>query len=99
MEKISATTTAAGTATFNGIIGGSMQIVAYPTGMENSYEAANVQVNAPETIQIRMSRFVLLGSVLIETSLIVTIVFISAVAILFVLLEILRRKQILPKIK
>jgi hypothetical protein len=98
-ERISATTSAAGTATFNGIIGGSMQIVAYPTGMENSYEATNVQVNAPESIQIRMSRFVLLGSVLIETSLIVTIVFIVAVATLFLLLEILRRKQILPKIK
>jgi hypothetical protein len=98
-EKISATTTAAGTATFNGIIGGSMQIVAYPAGMENSYEAANIQVNAPESIQIRMSRFVLLGSALIETSLIVTIVFIAAVAILFLLIEILRRKQILPKIK
>jgi hypothetical protein len=98
MEKVSATTSATGTAIFNSIIGGSMQIVAYPKGMENSYEAVNVQVIAPESIQIKMSNYVLLGSVLIGTSLIVTIIIITGVAILFSLLEILRRKQIFRKL-
>jgi hypothetical protein len=98
MEKVSATTAATGTATFNSIIGGSMQIVAYPKGMENSYEAVNVQVIAPESIQIEMSNYVLLGSVLIGTSLIVTMIIIASVAILFLLLEILRRKQIFRKL-
>jgi len=98
MEKRTAVTTASGTATFSGIIGGSMQIVVYPMGVENSYEAANVEVNSPDSIQIRMSRYALFGSILVETSLIVTIVLIAAAVILFVLIEILRKSRIFRKV-
>jgi hypothetical protein len=97
MEKRTAVTTGAGTATFSGIIGGSMQVVVYPMGVENSYEAANVDVNSPESIQIKMSRYALFGSILVETSLVVTIVLIAAAVILFVLIEILRKSRIFRK--
>jgi hypothetical protein len=98
MEKVSALTTATGTATFNGIIGGSMQILAYPSNMENSYEAINVQVNAPESVEIRLANYVLVGSFLVATSLIVTVVIIAAAAILFLLIEVIKRKQIFQKL-
>ncbi len=98
MEKVSALTTVTGTATFNGIIGGTMQIVAYPLGMENSYEAVNVQINAPDLLQIRLANYALIGPFLVATSLIVTIIIIVAAAILFLLIEIIKRTQIFQKL-
>jgi hypothetical protein len=92
----SATTQTDGTATFSNVIGGNMQIIAYPTGMEHSYEAMNLQVEEPTSIQIKMAKYFLIGPFLIETNVLVTCIIIFAVILLFLSLEIYRRKRAKP---
>jgi len=92
----SATTQTDGTATFGNLIGGNMQIIAYLTGREASYEAVNLQVEAPTAIKIKMGKYVLLGSFLIETSLLATLIIILAAVILFLSMEVYTRKRFKP---
>jgi hypothetical protein len=92
----SATTQTDGTATFGNLIGGNMQIIAYLSGREDSYEAVNLQVEAPTAIQIKMSKYVLLGPFLIETSLFATLIIILAAVILFLSMEVYIRKRFKP---
>jgi hypothetical protein len=92
----SAKTQSNGTTTFNNVIGGNMQIIAYLTGKEASYEAVNLQVESPTAIQIKMGKYVLLGPFLIETSLLATIIIILAVVIVFLFMEVYRRKRLKP---
>jgi hypothetical protein len=89
----SATTQTDGTTTFSNVIGGNMQIIAYPTGMESSYEAVNLQVEEPTAIQIKMAKYILIGPFLIETSMLATFIIIFAAILLFLSLEIYRRKR------
>jgi hypothetical protein len=91
-----ATTQTDGTTTFSNMIGGNIQIIAYPTGMENSYEAVNLQIEEPTAIQIKMTKYTLLGPFLIETSVLATFVIILLAIILFVSIEVYRRKRAKP---
>jgi hypothetical protein len=91
-EEISAKTQADGKVTFNNVIGGSMQAIAYPEGMENSYEAVNIEVNAPQSIEIKLAKYTLLGPLLVETSVLVTLLLAAAAVIMFLLIEIYRRR-------
>jgi hypothetical protein len=89
----SATTQTTGTTTFSNVIGGNMQIITYPTGMESSYEAVNIQIEEPTTIQIKMAKYILLGPFLIETSTLTTFIIILLAIILFVSIEVYRRRR------
>jgi len=88
-----ATTQTDGTAKFSNVIGGNMQVIVYPTGMEKSYEALNIQVNEPTVIQIKMARYILIGPFLIESSVLATFILIFAAIILFASIEVYRRKR------
>jgi hypothetical protein len=92
----SATTQTDGTATFGNLIGGNMQIIAYLTGREDSYEAVNLQVEAPTTTTVKMGKYVLLGPFIIETSLLATLIIILAAVILFLSMEVYTRKRFKP---
>jgi hypothetical protein len=92
-EKLSANTQAGGTAKFSNVIGGSLQVIAYPSGMEGSYMAVNAQVEAPTSIQIKMAKYILLGPFLIEANVLATILLVVAAVILFLLIEVYRRKR------
>jgi hypothetical protein len=93
IETLSDKTQTGGTATFKNVIGGSMQVVVYPEGMENSYEAVNLQVVEPTTVQIRMAKYILIGPFLVESSVLATIIVIVLAIILFVSIEVYRRKR------
>jgi hypothetical protein len=93
----SATTQTRGTATFDNVIGGNMQIITYLGGSENSYEAVNLQVKAPTTITIKMGMYVLLGPFLIETITFATSIIILVAVILFLSVEVYRRKRSKPR--
>jgi hypothetical protein len=93
IETLTGTTQSDGTTTFSNVIGGSMQIIAYPAGMENSYEAVNRQIEEPTTIQIKMAKYILIGPFLIEASLLATFVIVLLAIILFVSIEVYRRKR------
>jgi len=90
---LSEKTQTGGTATFKNVIGGSMQVIAYPEGVENSYEAVNLQVMEPTTVQIRMAKYILIGPFLVESSVLATIILIVLAIILFVSIEVYRRKR------
>ena len=70
-----------------------MQIIAYPEGMENSYEAVNLQVEEPTALKIQMSKFILIGPFLIEASVLATFIIVLLAIILFVSMEVYRRKR------
>jgi hypothetical protein len=90
---LSDTTHENGIVTFSDVIGGNMQIIAYPEGVETSYEALNLQVEEPTTIQIQMSKYILLGPFLIESNMLTTLIIILVAVILFVSIEVHMRKQ------
>ena len=90
----SATTQANGATTFSNVIGGNMQIIAYPDGMEDSYEAVNLHIEEPTTILIRLAKYILIGPFLIDSSALATFIVILLAIILFVSIEVYRRKRV-----
>jgi hypothetical protein len=90
----SAVTESNGKATFNNIIGGNMQIIAQPSGAQDASQAITVTVNQPTTVQIKIDKYVALGSMLIPTSLLFTILIIVLALILFVIVEVYRRRRV-----
>ena len=91
MTTLSATTQGDGTATFNNVIGGNMEVTAYLSGDQNSYVAANVQVDSPTTVMLTMDKYVALGGALLETSTFATLIIIILAVLLFIVIEVYRR--------
>jgi hypothetical protein len=89
----SETTQTDGVATFAKVFGGDAQIIAYLSGRENYYEAINLQVTSPTAVQIRMGKYVLLGSIVMETSLFASLIIIFAVVAVFLIWEVYRRRR------
>jgi len=86
-------TQANGVATFDNVIGGNMQITAFSPGSKDSYITAIRSIASPASVSIRMSGYVSLGPILLETTLFTALILIlSAVAVFFVI-EIYRRKS------
>lgn len=92
-ETLSEVTPTDGTATFNHIIGGNMQIVAYPKDIQTSYIAVNLQVEAATALTIKMAKYVVLGPFLIETTALATFILILAAILLFLSIEVYRRRR------
>ena len=87
-EHYSATTQSNGETTFNNVIGGNLQIVAFAKGAENSYQAVSMTVNQPTTVQIKMSGYVAFGSFLIPTNALFTLILVIVAVVLLVVVEI-----------
>jgi hypothetical protein len=90
---LSAPTQSDGTTTFSNVIGGNIQIIAYPDGLENSYEAVNLRIEESKTVNIRLTKYILIGPFLIESSVLATCTVILLVIIVFVSIEVYRRKR------
>jgi hypothetical protein len=82
-----------GTATFNNVVGGDMQIVAFAQGAQNSYQAVTLTVDNPTSVQIKMDRYIALGSLMIPVSSLITLIIILVAIVLFATVEIYRRKK------
>ncbi len=91
MNSISATSTSTGIVTFNNVIGGSMEITAYPTGNKNAFIARNLQISSPTTVTLSMAKYVVLGGSLVETSALATVILVVIVILLLIILEVYRR--------
>jgi hypothetical protein len=91
-ETRSATTQGDGTASFPNVIGGNVEITAYLSGNQNSFVAANLQVDSPSTLTLSMSKYVSLGGAVIETSILTTIILIVITILVLLVLEVFRRK-------
>lgn len=92
-EQLSAMTQGDGTATFNNVIGGDMQIVAFAQGAQNSYQAVTLTVDKPTSVRIQLDRYIVLGGFLIPVSSLITIIIILVAIVLFATVEIYRRKK------
>ncbi|MGD0995874.1 MAG: carboxypeptidase-like regulatory domain-containing protein [Candidatus Bathyarchaeia archaeon] len=92
-EQLSAITPGDGTATFNNVIGGDMQIVAFAQGAQNSYQAVTLTVDKPTSVKIQMDGYIVLGSLLIPVSSFIAIVIILVAIILLAIVEVYRRKK------
>ena len=93
-EKISQVTQSDGKATFNNIVGGNIQIIAQVSGTKDAYQAMTLTINQPTSVQIKIDRYIALGSMLIPASALITIIIILVVLILFALVEIYRRRSV-----
>ncbi|HEX7482875.1 MAG TPA: carboxypeptidase-like regulatory domain-containing protein, partial [Candidatus Bathyarchaeia archaeon] len=93
-EKISEVTQSDGKAIFNNIIGGNVQIIAQASGIKDAYQAMTLTVNQPTSVQIKIDRYIALGSILIPASAIITLIIILVAIILFALVEIYRRRRV-----
>ena len=83
-----------GTAVFNDVIGGDMQIVAFAPGAQNAYQAMTVSVNQPTSVQVKIERYVALGSLLIPVSSLIALIVILIAVILLAIVEVYRRKRV-----
>ena len=90
----SETTKSNGVAIFDNVVGGNAQIIAYPTGQENNYEAINLNVDSSAAVQIKMGRQVAIGPFLIEISAFITMILALVVMILFIVFELYRKRKL-----
>ena len=91
---ISVATKGDGTATFNDIIGGNMQIIAQSSGTKDAYQSVTLTVNQPTSVQIKIEKYVALGSLLIQTSSLISILIILVAIIVLVIVEVFRRRRV-----
>ena len=92
-ERLSAITPSDGTTTFNNVVGGNLQIVAFAPGAESNYQAVALTVDRPTSVQIKMDGYIVLGPFLIQTSALLTIIIVLAAIILLVTVEVYRRRR------
>ena len=97
-EKISAQTQNNGKATFNEIIGGNMQIIAQASGIRDAYQVVTITVNQPATLQIKIDKYVAIGSILIPASLLITILIVLAGVTALLIVEIYWRRRTRSKV-
>jgi len=95
-EQLSEVTQNNGKVIFNNIVGGNMQIIAQATETKDAYQALALTVNQPTEVQMKIEKYVALGSLLIPASSLITILIILVAIILFALVEIYRRKRVKP---
>ncbi len=88
------TTLSDGTTIFSDVIGGDVQLIAYPANIENYYEALNLKLDSPTAVQIKLGKFVILGSLLIDVGLFITIMIILPIVIVLIILEFFRRRKL-----
>jgi hypothetical protein len=81
-----------GIASFDNVIGGNMQITAFSPGRTDSYVAFTRSIVSPATVSIKMSGYVSIGPFLLETTLFATLLLILSAVVIFLAVEIYRRK-------
>jgi hypothetical protein len=93
IETASNSTQTDGTASFGNIIGGNIHLIAYPKGMERSFEAFNIKIQEPTVLKIKMDKYVVLGPFLLGANELASFLLILLSVILFALLELLIKRR------
>ncbi len=88
-----ASTEGNGVATFDNIIGGNMQIIAVAQGAPDASQAINVNVDQPQTVQIKMDNYVSFGGALVQASMLTTVAIILVALVAFVVVEVFLRRK------
>lgn len=82
-----------GTTTFSNVIGGNVWLVAHPNGIEDYYEAVTLYVDSPTAVEIGFGKYVLLGSTLVEASLLLVLGIVLSIGVVLAILEFFRRRK------
>jgi hypothetical protein len=82
-----------GSAIFNNIIGGDLQVTVYLPGQSHSPIITTQFVDNSQTIEIKIDEYVMLAGFLVETSYLTTAIIIAVTVILALLIEIYRRRR------
>jgi len=88
VDSVTATTSTDGTVTFSNIIGGNVEVTAYPSGNQNNYVATNLQVNSPTTVTLAFDKYIVFGGSLVQASVLAAIILIIIVIVMLVLAEV-----------
>ena len=92
-EQLSVVTKSNGTANFNNVIGGNLQVIAVPHGTQNIYQAVTVTVDKSTSVQIKLAGYIAVGGFLMPLSSLLTIIIILIAIVLFAMVEIYRRRK------
>lgn len=95
-QTAQATTASDGKVTFSSIIGGNMQIIAEVQGISGASQAITVNANEPTTVQVKLDKYISVGGILLQASILTTIVIILAIAMVFIIVEFIRRRKSKP---
>jgi hypothetical protein len=71
-----------------------MQITAQSSGTKDAYQAVILSVDQPTSVQIKIDKYVAFGSLLIQTSSLISILIILVAIILFAIVEVVRRRRV-----
>jgi hypothetical protein len=82
-----------GTAKFNNIIGGSIQITVYLPGQTQPFMINNFYVDSSTTIQLKIDKYVTLAGFLVETSQLAILLIVVVTVIFVLLVEVYRSKR------
>ncbi|MCL5878091.1 MAG: carboxypeptidase-like regulatory domain-containing protein [Candidatus Bathyarchaeota archaeon] len=91
--KAVAVTQSNGIATFEDIVGGSMQIIVQPQGIQDASQAITVNVEEPITVQVKIDKYVSVGGVLLQASTLISIIVVVIGVVLFAVVEVIRRRK------
>lgn len=93
-ETVQANTENNGKVTFGNIVGGDMQIVAEIPNQPEAFQAIKVTVDQPTNVEVKLEKYVSVGGTLMQANIAITLLIILVAAIVFVILEVIRRKKI-----
>lgn len=96
-QTLSAITKGDGIATFDNIVGGNMQIITQAQGSPDAYQAITTVVNGPGTVQVKMDKYIALGSMLLPASFLLTLAIIIAAVLTLIVVEVARRRRVTHK--
>ncbi|MCW3983610.1 MAG: carboxypeptidase-like regulatory domain-containing protein [Candidatus Bathyarchaeota archaeon] len=82
-----------GIANFDNIIGGNMQIIVQPQGIQDASQAITVNVEEPTTVQVKIDKYVSVGGVLLQASTLISLVVVVIGLALFAVVEVIRRRR------
>jgi hypothetical protein len=91
--KTSAVTQSNGIATFSNIIGGDMQIIAQPQGIQDAAQAVTVNVNEPSTVQIKIDKYISVGGTLVQATTLISVVIVLVAVLMFAMVEFDRHRR------
>ena len=71
-----------------------MQVIAFAQGSQNNYQSLALSVNQPTSVELKLGRFIALGSMLISVSSFFALLIILVAVILLAIIEVYRRRTV-----
>jgi hypothetical protein len=70
-----------------------MQIIVQASGIQDAYQALTLTVNQPTALQVKIDKYVSIGPILIQASLLIALLIVLATVIALLLVEVFWRRR------